>query len=546
MDPSNQPELVCLLLARNAEADLDGFFAAISGIVDTVVALDRSSTDRTRERLEAEPLVVSVISGEGTDRDPARDRDALLAAAAALQPRWVLRLAADERIAPDDQAALRELLTEQTDPKYVYLFRVLGVAGDSGRVVDGPERWGARLFAWAPRQTLAVTDQDCGPAEIDTERQRRTTVRIQRRAAPGERGERPWAPRPPELPALVNGPSPPAGPVAPGAPVLSAVVISRDDGPRIEQAVASVVAQVCPVPFEVIVVVSGSGGAGAFVRERFPEVRVVELDHPALPGEARNAGVRVARGRYVSFPGSHVELAPGSLAARVCAHELGWAMVSGVMLNGTRTAAGWASYYLDNATVLPGRPSGPHRRAPIRCSYLRAAIEAVGGFPEDVRAAEDTAVNLQLFALGYGAYRSQEVRLYHNSRCRTVPRLVGHHFGRGRAFGRILFDGAVNHGRWYKIRRFVLGGPNIRFKQVRHDVARWAPEQRGHFRRVSPLVFLAATSTWAGWCSELLVLLPRAALSTAIRRSAAAARRQFVRDEPDRPASRTTRTDSST
>ena len=518
MDPSNRPELVCLLVARNSEADLDGFFAAISGIVDTVVALDRGSSDRTRQRLEAEPLVASVISGEGTDADPARDRDALLAAAAVLQPRWVLWLAADERIAPDDRAALRELVAEQADPEYVYLFRVLEVAGDSGREVDGPERWGARLSAWAPGQTLAVTGQECGPAEIDTERQRRTTVRIQRLAAPGERRERRWAPRPPELPALVNGPSPPAGPLAPGAPVLSAVVISRDDGPRIERAVASVVAQVCPVPFEVIVVVSGSGGTGAFVRERFPEVRVVELDHPALPGEARNAGVRVARGRYVSFPGSHVELAPGSLAARVRAHELGWAMVSGVMLNGTRTAAGWASYYLDNATVLAGRPSGPHRRAPIRCSYLRAAIEAVGGFPEDVRSAEDTAVNLQLFALGYGAYRSQEVRLYHHSRCRTAPALVSHHFGRGRAFGRILVDGAVNHGRWYKIRRFVLGGPNIRFKQVRDDVARWAPEQRGHFRRVSPLVFLAATSTWAGWCWEMLVLLPRAALASAIHR----------------------------
>src|SRR5262245_28136095 len=98
-------------------------------------------------------------------------------------------------------------------------------------------------------------------------------------------------------------------------PVLSAIIISQSDRDTIERTVASVVSQRCPEPFEVILVNSGVDGTAEFVRARFPDVTVLKLPHPVLPGRARNEGLKIARGKYVSFPGSHVELLPGSLAA---------------------------------------------------------------------------------------------------------------------------------------------------------------------------------------------------------------------------------------
>ena len=59
--------------------------------------------------------------------------------------------------------------------------------------------------------------------------------------------------------------------------MISAVVISRDDGARILPAVRSVVEQRCEEPFEVIVVTSGTGGAAALVRREFPNVTIVKI-----------------------------------------------------------------------------------------------------------------------------------------------------------------------------------------------------------------------------------------------------------------------------
>ena len=284
-----------------------------------------------------------------------------------------------------------------------------------------------------------------------------------------------------------------------GRPVLSAIIISRADGERLLRSVASVVNQECPWPFEVIVVTSSGGNGAALVRERFPNVTVVDLPQPALPGEARNAGLRMARGEYVSFPGSHVELPPGSLAARLQAHDLGYAMVTGTTMNGTRTWAGWASYFLDHSAVLPGRPSTELEGAPSHCSYRRNALLTVGGFPENMRTGEDSVVNLALVQRGYQAYRAQDVTLIHHSPCRTPWKLMAHHFVRGRGLGCILRDrdriapkGLLGKRGVNFVRRQVTG----RVKQTTQHVRRWSgdPTLQAEYRRAFPLVVAGATA----------------------------------------------------
>ena len=540
--------VVSLLPARNAEDDLPGHLESVARYADLVIALDDGSTDSTRELLESHPLVHTVLTNPRRESyagwDDSANRNRLLEAAQPLAPSWIVSLDADELLAEDDALALRAFLEDGADPADGYLFRTYRMIGDLQHH-DGSRLWVGRLFAPRPGDQFPADRLHFVPlpTSIPRDRWRRTTFRIQHRGsvtdaqrqarfvkyreadpnrdwqhsydhllrAP-ERG-RPWHPRGRWLPPIAHRPVVDPDPLAPGQPAISVVVIARDDEASISRAVAAAVGQELAQPFEVIVVTSGTDRTAAIVRERFPEVTVVELDHPALPGEARNAGLRLARGRYVTFPGSHIELAPGSLAARLAAHEQGWPMVADTMLNGTPTPAGWASYFLDHASFLPARPSYPFTGPPPRCSYRRELLDEVGGFPEDRRTGEDSVVNEELHARGYGAYREQLAAARHHSPCRTPSQLVAHHFQRGLGRARILADAqAVGDLTTRQALRSTVRSLPGRLRTIHRQVDQWGGDVRGEYWRSLPYIGLGAIAAWVGcWCGLIAeAVAPRA------------------------------------
>ena len=496
--------------------------------------------------LEASPLVERVLRNPVRDSyagwDDAANRQRLLDAAIELGARWVLFLDADERVDAGDAAALAAFVERDAVIGAAYGFRVHRMLGD-GASYDRADLWVYRLFAPQPGQRLPEQALHLVPVPTSIARGRwqKTTVRIRHFAgASGERRlarlrkyeeadpelrwqreyasailepgrPRPWRSRPPGLPVLAD---PSRSGVAldleeldPEAPLLSAIVIARDDEATIERSVRAVVDQELPAAFEVVVVVSGSAATAAVVRRAFGDrVQVVELATPVLPGKARNAGLAAARGEYVSFPGSHVELAPGSLAARFRAHEQGWAMVTGSIVNGNPTRPGWASYFLDHSSALPGRPSAELAGAPAHCSYVREFLLAAGGFPEDLRAGEDTVVNQELWRRGYRAYREAAIELTHRSPCSTVRSLIRHHFVRGRGFGRILrgdFEPSKRPRRIGRL-RFLARYPRRRLASTDTRVSNWGGSLRAEYRRARPLVKLGIAAAWAGTWFELL------------------------------------------
>ena len=182
-----------------------------------------------------------------------------------------------------------------------------------------------------------------------------------------------------------------------------------------------------PEPFEVIVVIARHRPPPPrSCARRSPTVTLVELAEPALPGEARNAGLRRRPRRPTfRFPAPTSSCPPGSLAARVAAHQRGYAMVTGVDPQRQPHPAGWASYFLDHSSACPAavRPSSPGRPGPL---LLRPRVPARGGrLPRGLRAGEDTAVNRSPGAVATVAYREQRIELVHRSPCRTPWRLRG-------------------------------------------------------------------------------------------------------------------------
>jgi len=187
-------------------------------------------------------------------------------------------------------------------------------------------------------------------------------------------------------------------------------------------------------------------------------------------------------------------------------------MVSGPVLNGTNTPAGWASYFMENPTSMPGSPTGPLPSPPVRCSYLRELLVETGGFDEVCRAGEDTAVNHQLWGEGHTCYADPDVSFVHRSPCRTPRSLIRHHYRRGEALAQIL-RGELGQRGWRPPAArfgFVLAYLPRRFRTIARGV-RLADEQVGRRfrdRRVRVLVVAGVLAAWAGLVVGLLRVGP--------------------------------------
>ena len=542
--------IVALLPVRNAEADLAGYFASIERVCDAVVALDDGSSDRTAEILAAHPLVKVLLRnpprGPHERWDDSANRNRLLRAAEDLQPEWIISVDADERFDERDAIDLRRFLLTDALPGCAYGMRHVPM-WDDGRTFEPNYDWIYRIFSYEPGQRFSAARLHFAPVPTSIPRTFwiETTLRLQhlgeatpqRRLTrflkyleadpdrryeadyshilriPGPEERRIWLSRPPGMPVLRSEATDrlvlPSGDDE--TPVLSAIVIAQNNEATIVETMRSVVEQGVSEPFEVILVSSGSDRTATLVRERFPSVRVVELPRPVLPGAARNAGLAVARGLYVSFPGSHVSLPPGSLEARLRAHRQGYAMVTGTTLNGNSTPWGWAAYFLDQHESLPGLPSMELSAAPIHCSYARLPLIEVGGFPEDVRNGEDTSVNRALRARGYVAWREGTIQLIHRSPSRTAWHFLRHQFRRGRGWGTLILrdryrDQPVLADR-EAIGRLLSMLPN-RLARIDRQIRRHGGSLAIEYANVRPLVALGAAAGALGMWAELLRPMP--------------------------------------
>lgn len=476
--PSDRSHLTVLVPARNAGHLLPDWLDSVARYADSVIALDDGSTDDTRAVLEGHPLVAQVLTNPIRPTyhgwDDLENRQRLVYAALSLGAQWLLFLDADESIDDGDWKALHGFLQHEAQPGFAYGFQVFRMIEEIGEY-DPHSLWVFRLFAASdatqplgsqrlhfvpvpsgiPRRNWLFTSLRIRHHASMTAEHRAARFRKYQEADPDNEYQgdytnllreptlvQPWPERSPGLPVLLGT----AGRYAdqylagtePERPVLSAVVIAQDDVDRIGSSLDALLAQELDEPFEIIVICSGTDGTYEAARRHSPLVRAVQLPARALPGEARNAGLWMARGEYVSFPGSHIQLLPDALAERLRTHEEGWDMVAGSVTNGNTTAAGWASYLLDHATKTPARPEGEFTGVPGSASYLTDDVISLGGFPPDVRTGEDTAVNRALHAAGRRTYFNPRISFVHTSPSVTAPQLVHHHFQRGRALGRMI------------------------------------------------------------------------------------------------------------
>jgi Glycosyl transferase family 2 len=208
-------------------------------------------------------------------------------------------------------------------------------------------------------------------------------------------------------------------------PELACGVLSRAAGPGLVPAVRSLLEQSEPV--EIVVVNSDGGDPVGVLRAAGIDVPVVHFHQRLFPGAVRNIAVEATRAPYVAFLAADCRAEPGWAAGRLREHRRGASAVACVMSSATpANRCSNAALLLQHNRRLPDTP--PRERLLYGLSYSRDLLERLGGFPEDLRAGEDTKLNERLDADPVWA---PDVRCAH-SYPTTLPALVHDLYARGR------------------------------------------------------------------------------------------------------------------
>lgn len=293
-------------------------------------------------------------------------------------------------------------------------------------------------------------------------------------------------------------------------PVISVVVCSYNSRERIGTALQSLKVQDISEPYEVIVVDSGEDGCAAYVKETYPEVRVVRSERRLYPAAARNRGVEAARGRYIAFLPDDGVAKPDWLRRRVGKHRQGFEAVGGAITNGTPFhPVGSAGYYLEYAALIPSSRTLPLQDIPHCLSYQRSVFERLGLFPEEALTGEDTVFNRRCQAAGLEVGFDPGIQLAHRNLTGLRPYLrhqYEHGKGLVRAFDRYggeLRPGAPRRasGPWQAVAltlyRRMLRYPVSRWLSGLRLIARGRPRWLPGYLVLSPLV-------WAGIAAAAL------------------------------------------
>ncbi|MFN4156884.1 MAG: glycosyltransferase family 2 protein [Gemmobacter sp.] len=224
------------------------------------------------------------------------------------------------------------------------------------------------------------------------------------------------------------------------SPAVDAVVIGRNEGARLVACLASLAGQVR----RVVYVDSGShDGSVAAARAAGAVVVALDIGAPFTAARARNAGLAVLAdegAEFVQFVDGDCEVVHGWVAtalAFVAAHP-GAVVVCGRRRERFPEASVWNRL----ADREWDTPVGRARACGGDALMRRAAVEAVGGYRDDLIAGEEPELCLRLIRAGGEVWRIDAEMTRHDA---GMTRM-GQWWRRSRRAGHAFAEGASLHG----------------------------------------------------------------------------------------------------
>lgn len=206
-------------------------------------------------------------------------------------------------------------------------------------------------------------------------------------------------------------------------PVVSIVIPSYNSRRTIRACLDSLKSQHTIHPYEVIIADSSDDGTDHLVQKEYHWVHLITLQERTFPGPARNAAVSHSQGKILAFLDADCTATPEWIDCIITAHQKGWMVVGGAVLNGTPNSyVGTAEHITEFSEYSPHQRPRTCRMIPTcNLSLNRKVFDAAGGFQhvdtgENLFKSEDLLLCHRIQELDYIIQFDPDIKIYHHNR----------------------------------------------------------------------------------------------------------------------------------
>jgi glycosyltransferase involved in cell wall biosynthesis len=259
------------------------------------------------------------------------------------------------------------------------------------------------------------------------------------------------------------------------------------------------------LPYEVIVVDSGTDGAAALVRGEYPSVLLLDFPERKYAGHARNLGIARSRGEVLAFTDADCVAPPNWIDTVGRLHGLtpdGGAgaegttppVIGGAVKNGNPEAyLGWGYYLTEFNNWLPGLPATSVPDVPGCCwTMKRWVYEKYGPFIEGTYCS-DSAFHWKMAEDGLRPAFAPELFVYHFN-LEELREYVAHEVHHGRCFANVrVQEREMSRSEAFSRALSAPTLPALLFVRACKRVLR-SGDHRAQMLRTAPVVTLGMTA----------------------------------------------------
>lgn len=222
--------------------------------------------------------------------------------------------------------------------------------------------------------------------------------------------------------------------------LVSIVIPSYNSEDTIEKTLAALSNQNGEIKYEIIVVNSSDDATPSIIKEKFPQVNLVQLPDKTLAGIARNIGVRSAKGKFIAFLDSDCLVENNWLAKMLEHYSSEFCAIGGPIDNANpENLISLAGYILEFSEFVSREKNVVNHIPSGNIMLLKSTFDESGGFAEEFEYAQED----RLFSWKLGKQTGRKLLFHPEIRAKHIHRVkfrdyLKHQWNIGRGGAEIL------------------------------------------------------------------------------------------------------------